>query len=305
MSNNEKKVKTSCFVTKIDLALTDKLKTDLQNLNFNLEKPAYTLFSAKKKGISITLYESGKLMVQGKEMAEFIEFYLEPEILKNFTFSHAIEYVDTTPHIGCDEAGKGDFFGPLCIAGVYGNKEDIEKLLTLGIRDTKKLSDKKTLDLAKKIKEGYQHHIIKIGPEKYNELYLKFKNLNFLLAWAHSAVIEQLSQKTSCQKVLIDKFASDSLIRSAVLKKNKDIELELRVRAEEDVLVAAAAILARATFLNSLKDLGEKLGIELPKGAAEKTLATASTIIKKHGIEALEKVCKKHFRSYNQVNEAC
>ncbi len=305
MSSNEKKAKTACFVTEVDLSLTDKLKADLVNFNFSLEKPAYTVFSAKKKGVSVTLYESGKLMVQGKEMAEFIEFYLEPEILKNFTYSHAIEYVDTSSHMGCDEAGKGDFFGPLCIAGVYGSREDIEKLLTLGIRDTKKLSDKKTLDLAKKIKEGYQHHIIKIGPEKYNELYLKFKNLNFLLAWAHSTVIEQLSLKTSCKKALIDKFASDSLIRSAVLKKNKDIELELRVRAEEDVLVAAAAVLARATFLNSLKELGEKLGIELPKGASAATLTTAVAIVKKHGVEALDMICKKHFRSYDQVIGKC
>lgn len=302
---NEKKAKSSCFVTQIDLSLKSKLQNDLQEMSFEFTKPAYTIFSAKKKGISVSLYESGKLMVQGKEMGEFIEFYLEPEILKSFTFSHPEEYMDTSAHIGCDEAGKGDFFGPLCIAGVYGDKEVIKQLLDMGIKDTKVLSDKKTLDFAKKIKDEFVHHIVKIGPEKYNDLYSKFKNLNTLLAWGHSAVADQLVSKTSCKKVLIDKFASDALITKAVHNKNKDIELELKTHAESDMLVAAAAILARATFLNSLKALGDKLEIELPKGASQKTKDAAISIIRKHGTPSLDKVCKMHFQTYAQVISAC
>lgn len=302
---NEKKVKSSCFVTQVDVSLAPKLKNDLLGFDFTFAKPAYTIFSAKKKGISVTLYESGKLMVQGKEMGEFIEFYLEPEILKSFTFSHPEEYMQTHAHIGCDEAGKGDFFGPLCIAGVYGDKEVIKNLLSLGIKDTKKISDKKTLEFAKKIKESCTHHIVKIGPEKYNELYSKFKNLNSLLAWGHSAVSDELVKKTGCNQVLIDKFASESLIKSAVTRKNKNIELDLRTHAEDDMLVAAAAILARATFLNSLKTLGEPLGIELPKGASQKTSDAAISIVKKHGVETLKKLCKTHFTTFNQVIDAC
>ncbi len=302
---NEKKVKSSCFVTQVDLSLADKLQNDLRGFAFEFAKPAYTIFSAKKKGISVTLYESGKLMVQGKEMGEFIEFYLEPEILKSFTFSHPTEYMDTSAHIGCDEAGKGDFFGPLCIAGVYGDKEVIKSLASLGIKDTKKLSDKKTLDFAKKIKDDCVHHIIKIGPEKYNDLYSKFKNLNSLLAWGHSAVVDQLVAKTGCKKVLIDKFASDALITRAVHAKNKEVELDLKTHAESDMLVAAAAILARATFLNSLKTLGNAIEIELPKGASQKTKGAAISIVRKFGRDSLDKVCKKHFQTYEQVLQSC
>lgn len=305
MSKNEKKAKSSCFVAQVDTSLASKLKIDLQNFDFEFSKPAYTIFSAKKKGISVTLYESGKLMVQGKEMGEFIEFYLEPEILRAFNFSHPEEYVDTTPHIGCDEAGKGDFFGPLCIAAVYGSTDDIKRLLKLGIRDTKKITDKRTLDLAKQIKDSTAHHIIKIGPEKYNELYYKFKNLNALLSWGHATAIEQLSEKTGCKKVLIDQFAKDAFIRPIILKKNKDLDLVLKTHAESDVLVASAAILARSTFLYALKDLGDKFEIELPKGASDKTKEVAISIVKKHGPEALATLCKKHFQTYEQVLEKC
>lgn len=299
MSKNEKKA--SCFVTKIDLSLADKLKYDLEEFGFSLSTPPYTLFSGKKKGISVSLYQSGKLMVQGKEMQEFMEFYIEPEILKTFTFTHPEEYVDRTPHIGTDEAGKGDFFGSLCIAGVYADEEGILKLLKMGIKDNKKLSDKKTLEYAKWIKENFSHHILRINPPKYNELYGKFRNLNHLLAWGHAAIIEQMAAKSNCKQVIIDQFASKNLISSAVEKKTKNLCLNIHPRAEEDVVVAAAAILARASFLNSLDLLGEDIGFSLPKGASAKTKEVGRKLAQKHGPEGLEKVCKKHFQTYAEV----
>src|SRR5580693_626798 len=106
------------FVATIDLALADKLREDLVGQGFELTKPPYTLFSAQKTGVSCTLYTSGKLTVQGKGKDEFIAFYLEPEILKKLAYTHPELGVDMTARIGIDEAGKGDFFGPLCIAGV-------------------------------------------------------------------------------------------------------------------------------------------------------------------------------------------
>src|SRR3990167_3452703 len=115
------------FTTKIDLKLAQQLENDLLEQGFELSKPPYTLFSAKKKGVSCTLYESGSLIVQGKEMASFMEFYLEPIILKQFTYSHSASYLDLTPRIGMDEAGKGDFFGPLCIAALFADSEGIPK----------------------------------------------------------------------------------------------------------------------------------------------------------------------------------
>lgn len=299
MSKKEKNA--SCFVAKIDLSLSEKLRSDLLGQGFTLSTPPYTLFNAKKKGLSVSLYQSGKLMVQGKEMKEFMEFYLEPEILKSFKYSHPEEYVDKTPHMGSDEAGKGDFFGSLCIAAVYADESGILKLLKMGVKDNKKLSDKKTLDFAKEIKKEFAHHIIRIHPPKYNELYEKFKNLNHLLAWGHSAVIEQLSQSISCELVMIDQFASSSLISNAVKKKSPSLTLKIFPKAEEDVVVAAAAILARSAFLESLKQLSESIGFELPKGASALTKEVGRKIKEKLGVEALKQVCKNHFQTYDEV----
>ena len=299
MSKKEKKA--SCFVTNIDLSLTEKLKQDLEGFGFSLAKPPYTLFSAKKKGISISLYQSGKLMIQGKEMQEFMEFYIEPEILKSFNYTHPEEYVDRIPHIGTDEAGKGDFFGSLCIAGVYADEEGILQLLKMGIKDNKKLSDKKTIEFSKEIKRNFAHHILRINPPKYNELYEKFRNLNHLLAWAHASIVGEMTQKSGCQKVIIDQFASKSLITSAIEKKAQNLCLNIHPRAEEDVVVAAAAILARTAFLDSLDFLSEDIGFLLPKGASAKTKEVGRKIAQKLGAEGLEKVCKKHFQTYQEV----
>ncbi len=144
--------KSSCFTAKIDIKLASKLEEDLKGQGFELSKPPYTIFSAKKKGVSCTLYESGSLTVQGSEMEAFIEFYLEPEILREFRFSHPEAHLDLTPHIGMDEAGKGDFFGPLCIASVYADGEGIKKLQQMGVRDSKRISDESIHKLAKGIK---------------------------------------------------------------------------------------------------------------------------------------------------------
>ncbi len=291
----------SCFVASIDLSLEKKLREDLIRFGYEMACPPHTFFSAKKKGISISLYQSGKLTVQGKESREFIEFYLEPEILKNFSYSHPEEYTDKTPHIGSDETGKGDFFGPLCIAAVYADEERILQLLKMGIKDSKKLSDKKCLELAKTIERDFAHHVVLISPLKYNELYPGFGNLNTLLAWGHASAIAPLTEKTGCRRILIDQFASEKLIENAVRRKVTDPILTLRHRAEEDPVVAAAAVLARARFLRSLKALEEKIGLPLPKGASELTKKACLKIIQTLGTDILDTLCKKHFVTYREI----
>jgi len=173
--------KKACFVAQIDLSLKEKLQNDLLDQGFKLTTPPYTLFSAQKKGVSCTLYTSGKLTVQGKDKEDFIHFYLEPEILKSLAYSHPEIEIDMTPRIGIDEAGKGDFFGPLCIAGVYGDEKMIKELLTIGVKDSKTISDKNILLLKSKIQRICPHAIVRLPPKKYNELYSNFRNLNRLL----------------------------------------------------------------------------------------------------------------------------
>lgn len=293
--------KPSCFVSKIDVALADKLKHDLSEQGFTFTQPPYTIFAAQKKGISCNLYQSGKLTVQGKDKDDFISYYLEPEILNEFIYSYPEINVNFTPHIGIDEAGKGDFFGPLCVAGVYANEAQIKELLELGVKDSKKMTDSTILKLSKTIRSKFSYSIIRLTPQKYNELYDRFKNLNRLLAWGHATAIADLVRDTSCENVLIDQFASEHLVINALKQKDLHVNLEQRVRAEEDVIVAAASIVARAVFVEAIDTLGEEFGLTLPKGAASHVIKAGKQFVTKHGPEALRKVAKLHFKTTEQV----
>lgn len=294
-------MKPSVFTAKIALDLAAKLKIDLEAQGFELSKPIHTLFSAKKKGVICTLYESGSLVVQGKEMDEFIEFYLEPEILNEFKFSHPDADLDLTPHIGLDEAGKGDFYGPLCIGGVYADGDGIRKLQEMGVKDSKRFSDESILKLARKIRAAYPYTVIRLFPAKYNELYGRFKNLNRLLAWAHASALGDLSQKTGCTKAILDQFADQRVVESALKQKRIEVNLEQRVRGEEDLVVAAASILARAGFLEGLETLSAEIGFQLPKGASSSVLSAGVKLVAKHGPDVLDRVAKTHFKTKGEI----
>lgn len=204
-------------------------------------------------------------------------------------------------HIGVDESGKGDFFGPLVIAGVLVNEKSAKLFMDLGIKDSKKISDKKILELEKHIKANAVHSIVAISNSRYNELYANIKNLNRLLAWGHARVIENIAENNECEYALSDKFGDESLIRSALMKNGQNIRLEQMVRAESDVAVAAASVLARATFVQKMKSMEENYGIVFPKGCAAQVKIAAKEFIDKYGKERLSEVCKTHFKTYNEV----
>ncbi len=293
--------KKTSFTTKLDLTLKEKLLSDLQDQGFEIFKPPYTFFSAKKSGLVCTFYESGSLVVQGGKIQEFIEFYLEPEILKSFTFTHPEATIDLTSKIGVDEAGKGDFFGPLCIASVYADAKGIKDLLKIGVADSKKIADTKIVKLAVQIKKTVPFSVLALYPETYNDLYQKFKNLNSLLAWGHATVIGNLSLKTGCTKALSDKFASSHVLESALKRKNLKIDLEQKTKAESDPIVAAASILARNCFLEGMEKLEKEFQITLPKGASKEVIKAGRKIILKMGKEILGKISKTHFKTYHEV----
>lgn len=291
----------STFVATVDPALAKKMLADLKNQDFEISQPPHTFFSAKKKGVSCTFYQSGKLTVQGKEMGEFIEFYLEPNILKSFEFSHGSKLFDPSGRIGIDESGKGDFFGPLCVAGVYAEGDQIGRLKDIGVRDSKALNDTLILKLADKIKKECIHHIVKITPAKYNQLIVQFGNLNKLLAWGHATTIEILSEKTGCKKIIVDQFADERVVLTALKRKNLQLDVTQRHRAEEDVVVAAASILARATFVESIEQMERQYGLKFPKGASKQTIAAGKKFVSMLGRENLNAVGKVHFKTLDSI----
>lgn len=203
---------------------------------------------------------------------------------------------------GTDESGKGDFFGPLVIAAVACDFKQGVALSDWGITDSKKLSDSRALKLADDIKKAaIPHAIVAVGPEKYNELYAKFKNLNRMLAWGHARAIENLLEQVDVDIVIADQFGDESLIQRALFEKGKKIRLVQMHRGEQDIAVAAASVMARAEFLRRLAALGKEFGVTLPKGAGAPVDAVGRQIVKSHGLDMISRLSKTHFKNFIKV----
>ncbi|MBI3809557.1 MAG: ribonuclease HIII [Nitrospirae bacterium] len=203
--------------------------------------------------------------------------------------------------IGIDESGKGDYFGPLVIAAVHVTPGLAEDLRALNVRDSKKIADSVIRKLEVDIKTLCRHSVIAIGPERYNELYGKIRNLNRLLAWGHAKALETLLEQVPCERAIADQFGDERLILNALQEKGRQIKLEQRHKGEEDIAVAAASIVARAEFVRRLERLAAQWGMPLPKGASQAVEAAAKALVRKHGQEGLAKVAKLHFKTTKAV----
>jgi len=205
--------------------------------------------------------------------------------------------------IGTDESGKGDFFGPLVIAAVLVDQRKAKDLLLMGVRDSKKLSDSTIEKLSEQIRTTYIHSLVVIGPERYNQLYERMKNLNRILAWGHARVIENILAKADCKRAVTDQFGDERFVKNALMEKGKDLRLEQRPRAEEDIAVAAASILARAEFVRRLNRISEEISYHLPKGASSEVEKAGRVLVEKEGEEILRKVAKVHFKTAKAIIE--
>jgi ribonuclease HIII len=296
------------YTCKLNDAQAEALKRYMEDHGFKPRDVPYARFSGESEKLNVTFYESGKLVAQGKGTQDFIEFVLEPLILKEAKFGYetVLNPELLAPRIGVDESGKGDFFGPLCVAGVYVNEQVISYWKDKGIRDSKNIgSDKRIAELADVIRKspGCVYSVVPIGNEAYNRLYTKMRSVNTLLAWGHARVIENLlglkhRMQPSPVRAISDQFASSKdVVSKAMMTLGRDIELVQKHRAEEDLAVAAASILARDEFVQRLHNLEKQFGLKLPKGASAAVDQAAKDFIAKHGADNLAKVAKMHFRT--------
>ena len=285
-----------------------KLRALLEELGFEFAPKDWTIFFAQKNKLSVAVYEKGpKVLVQGRDVEEFVQFELEPKILGEAKLGyeevHSPEMFE--PHFGVDESGKGDFFGPLVISGVYVDRGIGRKLLDAGVVDSKRIgSDTRIRALADTIRKSSLGLVetVLIGPVKYNELYEKFGNLNKLLGWGHARVIENLlAKKPACPRSLSDQFADARVISASLLKHGRKIAIEQRPRAESDIAVAAASIVAREAFINWLERKSKELGIRLERGVSPSVKDTARKLVEMNGPDALREVAKMHFRTAHEI----
>jgi ribonuclease HIII len=296
------------YTQKLDEAQAASLEKILRERSWEFRSVPYAKYAAGSKDVQVVMYESGKLVVQGKGSQEFIEFILEPDVLKEAKLGYetVLNPELLVARMGVDESGKGDFFGPLCVAGVYVNESVIAAWKDAGIRDSKNISsDKRIRELAELIVDtpGCVTSVVPIGNEAYNRLYSKMRSVNTLLAWGHARVIENLMgqrhrMKPLPVKAISDQFASSKdVVGKALMSMGREIELVQRHKAEEDIAVAAASILARNEFVTRLGALEKKYGVKLPKGASAAVDAAAKEFVEKFGAEELTKVAKMHFRT--------
>lgn len=264
----------------------------------------HAAFAYKNKDTNVVAYKSGKLVVQGKGTEDFVTFVLEPEILgvAEFGYDEVTHPQWFEAHAGIDESGKGDLFGPLVSACVIADGDAVRQWQDQGLKESKKVSsDNAVLGMAKKIKdtEGVIVKVSYANMEKYNELYRRFGNLNKMLAWMHAKAIEGAIAERHVPWGMLDQFTKQPLVQRQL--KLENFELRMETKAESDPVVAAASIMARATYIFAMKKLSKDFGEDLMKGSSAKTKEQAVKIIKKFGAEALPKFAKMHFKTAQEA----
>ena len=303
-------------------SFTYELTNDQQELllglmvtgNYRRREVPYSLYSIEGEKFNATLYEKEKhgrrkLCVQGSGAQDFVEFQLEPKgiVPVSLGYEQVLNPELFSAHAGSDESGKGDYFGPLVVCCAFTDEKLSADMQKLGVRDCKQMTDKAVLAAGAALRKllgptGYA--VVKLGPAAYNRLYAKMKNINRMLAWAHGTAIEELLEKRpDCSRVVVDQFApTEQMIRRALKERGKKATVEQRHKAESDIAVAAASVIARELFIRSIKEMGE----DVHMGSSDpRVRALAEEMVKKNGPVWLMNHCKAHFQTTDKVLSAC
>ncbi len=303
------------------------VRARLESAGFTFTTAPYAFFQARAPGVTITFYEKGKVLMQGMALKDYVGLITdedddqaegdddathaskddsEPSAPRMVGHSAWADFHPSPPPAawaGLDETGKGDFFGPLVVVAAVVRRSDLPLLVELGVADSKSLTDRRILEIAKELGAACAHHKVVIGPEKYNEIYERARNLNKMLGWAHARALEGVLEKSpEATWALSDQFSADPrVITTHFGPLAQSITWTQRPKAEADPAVAAASILARAEFVYRMKALSRELGRELPKGAGPPVLAAGRALVAAEGPDALRKVAKLHFKTTQDV----
>ena len=308
--DEEKPKKLSTYTLKLDDAQMEKLRGILSGRGWESFDVAYARYAFKGRDCNVTAYESGKLVVAGKGTEDFVTMTLEPEVTMapklGYDEVHHPDWFEL--HAGLDESGKGDFFGPVVAATVVADKPAIEAWIKAGVKDSKKIADTQIVKLDKIIREtpGVVVRTCLCGMTKYNELMGRpGASLNRLLAWQHATAVAQAVAQKPVAWGLLDQFTEQPLVQRELAKKGvAGFELRMRTKAEEDPVVAAASVVARAEYVRQMHELSRRFGAKLQKGASAQVKTQANEIIAKFGVRALGDFAKLHFRTAYEVVQA-
>jgi ribonuclease HIII len=276
---------------------------EISKCTYNYE----VILSEGKNNLKLQVYfgkKGNKVVLQGNKESQFYQSVNEtifgPELFK----IDEDKLTEPENYIGTDESGKGDYFGPLVIAGVFVNNESIAALKKAGVRDSKEIKSDQTIKtISTEIKRivGNRYSLVGIHPEKYNELYKDFRNVNKLLGWGHARVLENILNKQEATEAISDKFGDERYIRNSLQEKGRSIILHQLTRAERYTAVAAASILARERFNDWFTEKNKELNYQLPKGASNQVKEAAKELKSRYGEEFLKRIAKLHFKTSKKI----
>lgn len=282
--------------------------------------PDYAIFQADEADTVVTLYNSGKAVFQGvsadidANMWKEMERHLNPTKKVEITNSNdkkkkekivqkidpKIYYANT---IGSDEVGTGDYFGPIVVTASYVEKENIPFLEELGVKDSKKLTDEKILEIVPKIIKKIPYECIILSNKEYNENYTDDMNMNKVKAILHNKVLSKLKEKYQADYIVVDQFAQPYVYYNYLKGTNYIQNITFMTKAEDKCLsVACASLISRYVFLKQFDKLGETIDTFLIKGASDKVDELGVKIVKKYGFDKLKEIAKLNFKNTEKIN---
>ncbi len=281
--------------------------------------PAYAKFQAKDGDTVITLYESGKVVFQGRDADLAADFWIATEKMQNknlevkdsSTSSKKSDiYVDpkiyNSSSIGSDEVGTGDFFGPMVVTATYVDKSNISKLIELGCKDSKKMTDDVILKIVPEIIKFIPYESVILSNKEYNDRY-KENNMNALKAILHNKVLMSIKLKGyKYDYIVVDEFAKPKTYFSYLSKSNNVVrDITFMTKGEDKCLaVAAASLISRYLFIKEMDKLSKELGINLPKGASSLVDEVAKEIVNKYGFDKLYEIAKMNFKNVDKIKSS-
>jgi ribonuclease HIII len=308
----------------ISFKVSEKTKEKMIEFFQDLKRektPAYALFQANSEDTVVTLYESGKVVFQGisadvdANMWKEMEMHLNPgvkideknsekkEDKKEKIFDKKVYYATS---IGSDEVGTGDYFGPIVVTASYVTKEDISFLENLGVKDSKKLTDEKILEIVPKIIERIPYESIVLSNKEYNQRYSENFNMNKIKAILHNKVLFTMKNKyPNFDFIIIDEFAKQYVYYNYLKDSTNIVKgIKFLTKAEDQSLsVACASLISRYIFVKEFSKMSKELGILIPKGASDKVDLVAKEIVLKYGFEKLEELVKLNFKNTQKIKE--
>jgi len=301
-------------VVKVDKETMEKMIDYYEGMKRE-KTPPYAIFQADDGGNVVTLYESGKAMFQGKtadvdaKMWSSMGVQMMKEIEDDIIKDSIAEYTDfyAVSSVGSDEVGTGDFFGPIVVSAAFISEESINKLIELGVKDSKKMNDELILKIVPKLLPLVEYESLILSNKEYNEKHSSDVNMNKIKAIMHNKVLFNLTNRVSdYEYIVVDQFAKEKKYYEYLTSINDVVRGITFLTKGEDksIAVAAASLISRYLFIKEFDKLSDSIGIPLPKGAGDLVDKAGVEVIEKFGEEKLKDIAKLNFKNLDKIKSA-